>query len=819
MSSSTVPPDASATAASAASWIRVEYEGYNNTLAVAHLYAGQRVRVEVVEASASSSTEPLSTEESLARTAKATVRYIGPVAAARDPTAVMVGVEWDEGSLRGRNDGSVGGVRYFTCPPKSGSFIHPARLLLGEPASLLKAIESKYETRFKADAAVAASLYLVAENNHKATTATTVGCDTCVSPTPAPSSVPAAVARHIPVVFQGEEYMQNKIAASLAELRDMTLMQAHVSRAVEPDDLAPADPAASRVPPTAEQCATITRKIPRCDTLDLTDNLVRDWKEAGLICRALPSLTLLALSTNNMIYNTLFDVANPASSAVDPIPSPSLLPPLQSAFANLTVLVLNTVPDAWPSVLALALRGALPALGELHLCKNSLAALAPAVRAELQVGDSAADISAAAMAATLARAFPKLHTLELSHNSLSSWEEVRLLQRLPRLHTLLLNNNAITSVEYEATAPVAEAKHDDGDSADAAAAAASLLPFGSLTSLGLNNNVLASFASVDALSRFPLLSEVRLQANAPLEALTMSFNAAGSGLAFAGSGGAVDDDAFQTAIRQALSVVREDEAHKLVNSAGEAGLEGVTASSVPAAKVREGPGSSSATTSIAFAPSAQSAALLRLQLIGRLPRLVALNRSRIKPRERIDAEKYYLLVCYQAFMRLAEADRPAGGPAALFPRYTELVAEHGDPADTVNALQRQLVEPQGSTLASKLVEVTLVHAEPMADGQAPDAAPAPAAAAGASVLSSLPGVRVLGSVHKKISSSLTVQATRMMLDKTFRVAAHLKPRYTLQWREDATQPPNAAHPLDEPLKSLNYFGVTNGAILVLLRNK
>jgi len=158
--------------ASTPSWVRVEYEGHNNTLAVAHLHVGQRVRVEVVEASESStSSYACSTEESLSRTAKATVRYVGPVAAARDPTAVMVGVEWDEGSARGRNDGSVGGARYFQCKPRCGSFIHPARVMHAEPNSLLRAIESKYETRFKADANVVAGMYLVAECNRTAAVA------------------------------------------------------------------------------------------------------------------------------------------------------------------------------------------------------------------------------------------------------------------------------------------------------------------------------------------------------------------------------------------------------------------------------------------------------------------------------------------------------------------------------------------------------------------------------------------------------------------------------------------------------------------------
>ena len=53
----------------------------------------------------------------------ATVRYIGPVAG-QDAKKVWIGVEWDEPG-RGKNDGSTGGERYFTCAGGAslGSFV------------------------------------------------------------------------------------------------------------------------------------------------------------------------------------------------------------------------------------------------------------------------------------------------------------------------------------------------------------------------------------------------------------------------------------------------------------------------------------------------------------------------------------------------------------------------------------------------------------------------------------------------------------------------------------------------------------------------
>ncbi|XVE60722.1 hypothetical protein DITRI_Ditri05aG0150900 [Diplodiscus trichospermus] len=328
-----------------------------------------------------------------------TVKYVGDV---EGYSGTWVGVDWDnEGD--GKHDGSINGVRCFQArSQKSASFVRARNLSPGIP--LLQALKLRYQSH--SNEADEDEMYVLSASN-----------------------------KRVSVQLLGKDKIQDKLSR-FEELKSASVSYLGVSSPGEP--------------------AEIRAAVPNLKELDLTGNLISDWKDVGTICEQLPHLVALNLSNNLMIQNI------------------TGLPLLKC----IRVLVLNSTGINWSQVEIL--EHSLPVIEELHLMGNNISTIKP-------------------ISSSTVQGFDSLRLLNLEDNCLDEWNEILKLSQLKSLEQLYLSKNKLTCISYPDKNKMQEllSSHESCEESD--------LPFQNLRCLLLGSNKISDLASIDSLNSFPKL--------------------------------------------------------------------------------------------------------------------------------------------------------------------------------------------------------------------------------------------------------------------------------------------------------------------------
>ncbi|KAI8985852.1 hypothetical protein BDB01DRAFT_786539 [Pilobolus umbonatus] len=222
-----------------------------------------------------------------------------------------------------------------------------------------------------------------------------------------------------------ETYGFNKIQRNQRKLNTLTvvgLAEQYISSAGYPDE--------------------ISNEHLIIEDLDLSRNLLSDWNTISTIIAQLPHLRIIRL-------NHLRIGAHPLKGL---------------CFTHISTMALNQSLITWEDIEALT--PSLPQLKDLQLGGNGITKLSSIT-------------------------LDNLECLNLEMNDISDWKEVGKLRSLPKLRTLYLNDNKLTSVQSPPT----------NDS------------FMNLQYLRIENNQVDSLSSIDALNHYPKLTKLRCRDN------------------------------------------------------------------------------------------------------------------------------------------------------------------------------------------------------------------------------------------------------------------------------------------------------------------
>ncbi|KAL8144366.1 hypothetical protein V2J09_017398 [Rumex salicifolius] len=219
-----------------------------------------------------------------------TVKYVGPV---QGYSGQWVGVDWDNAD--GKHDGSVNGVRYFqAASEKSASLVRPQNLSGG--ISVVDGLNIRY--RGESTKEEENEMYVLSATN-----------------------------KRVSIQLLGKDKIQDKLS-HLDKLTSASLAFLGVSSPGLPGELGSV--------------------APNLKALDLTGNLLSEWKDIGAVCHELKELATLNLSCNVM------------SQDVTGLP----------VLCNIRVLVLSFTGIKWAQIELL--KHFSPVIEELHLAGNRI---------------------------------------------------------------------------------------------------------------------------------------------------------------------------------------------------------------------------------------------------------------------------------------------------------------------------------------------------------------------------------------------------------------------------------------------------------------
>jgi len=335
---------------------------------------------------------------------RGTVKYVGPVAAAKNKSESWLGVEWDKAE-RGKHDGScvdeAGTLhRYFECNQRgAGSFVKTKSVTLGR--SFVDALKERYvgldapEITRGPDDPTLPDAFVVTSKGHQKS-----------------------------IEFLGERKIRKW--QQIGGVEKVAIRNDTVS-SIGDDSV-------------SELAGHFTE-------IDLQDNLLWQWSEIASLAVQIPGLNTLLLHGNRM-------------QELSPLVTDSL-PTL--CFRGIKVLALNACNiSSWAGIQAL--ESFLPSIEELYLSSNSLPDLPRAI-ADAEFADATGVFSATVAAAVTASVesvvgplsergeppphvtgFHNLRVLDVSGCGLDEWSQVLSFGVLPSLQEILLDSNPLKEV-------------------------------------------------------------------------------------------------------------------------------------------------------------------------------------------------------------------------------------------------------------------------------------------------------------------------------------------------------------------------------------